>query len=317
MPYIYAHFTCGDHALPLLSGSAARIIRSCRDYYDWGCQGPDLWFYHRAIPWKKGQSYKPFGNYMHLNQVEDTFQGMLNALMDAPAEEKDRRFAYFAGFCAHYALDSTAHPYILYKTEHHKYHTLFECDIDSALLIHLGKSFKEMPLPSMMPPLEPGPIAALHEAAARQMGRPLPEGTAREAIMDTVECLKWLYDPHGIKRPLVQAIERLIGRKGAFSVAIYRKTPSKKGIDPLNLAGAPWQAPWSAQTDSRTFLELLEEASRKAASYIDAVYAAAYEGAGAGQALEKLGALSFETGLDWRVSVQSTYYGCVYERSEA
>lgn len=85
-------------------------LNSCA--YAWGAQGPDFLFCHRYFKAMRDKSLKTlqeYGSALHKSQPSVT----LNAMRDFVRAHKDPIYrSYALGFLCHYALDSTAHPYV-------------------------------------------------------------------------------------------------------------------------------------------------------------------------------------------------------------
>ncbi len=62
-----------------------------------------------------GKEIRKFQGYFHKNKTQDFFLNLLQFIRDNDLEEKDV-YSFLVGFICHYALDSTVHPYVIYKT---------------------------------------------------------------------------------------------------------------------------------------------------------------------------------------------------------
>ena len=82
--------------------------------YTFALFGPDLWFMYQ--PWKRREGR---GRRMHTTKPGAFLMALADRVQSSAAPED--LFSYLAGFLCHYALDSTAHPYIIHVTEE-KYH---------------------------------------------------------------------------------------------------------------------------------------------------------------------------------------------------
>ena len=128
MPAMYAHQRFGEIVYDELPQSVRGRIDSCRDLYDIGLQGPDIFFYQDPIRWGK---YPQYGNRLHGMSGHAFFRMALNRYGSRygwirPSEEavrENRQTAaseeaametrvYLYGAVCHYALDSICHPYI-------------------------------------------------------------------------------------------------------------------------------------------------------------------------------------------------------------
>lgn len=80
--------------------------------YSWGAQGPDFLFCHRyfqAIMNKSVRNLQEYGSALHRTPPSKT----LEVMRDFLCQHGNAAYrSYVLGFLCHYALDSTAHPYV-------------------------------------------------------------------------------------------------------------------------------------------------------------------------------------------------------------
>ena len=107
MPACVTHYYFAEDVLSELDNDMKNNINKTAFY--WGAQGPDFLFCHRYFPWMKGRSLIEYGYKIHENKPSKIFEAMRDFLKnhDDPVYR-----SYIYGFCCHYALDSTAHPYV-------------------------------------------------------------------------------------------------------------------------------------------------------------------------------------------------------------
>ena len=107
MPACITHNQFAQDVLTQLSSPAADLCA-----FFWGAQGPDFLFCHRyfQVSARKGQrSLQEYGSALHKTPPSQTLSAMRNFL----AHHSNPTYrSYILGFICHYALDSTAHPYI-------------------------------------------------------------------------------------------------------------------------------------------------------------------------------------------------------------
>lgn len=97
-------------ARDVLSRLNAPAIDQCA--YLWGAQGPDFLFCHRYFKTMRDKSIKTlqeYGSMLHKTSPSKTLEAMRKFVSghDNPVYR-----SYVLGFICHYALDSTAHPYV-------------------------------------------------------------------------------------------------------------------------------------------------------------------------------------------------------------
>jgi hypothetical protein len=346
MPYLYSHACCSALArdavffgslppVPLSerlankSGVAAHppydgllhagdgpvsIIEARLPLYRWGAQGPDIWFYHALI--NPLNSQRRWGNRIHAKNVDLTMEALLDCTLDAQGSEKDGRFAYFCGFLTHYALDCVAHPFVHSRCGNHQYHTMFEAEMDTALLALSGESPKTLPPSLNMPALstkEAAIVVAMQSAVVERWGETVPEGVLPSIVQKVPAILKRQHDPRGRKRRLATALERLIAGRPAISRFLFPLVADEER-DVLNLRHHVWPLPWSGEPRTDDFLSLLEAAALRAADYIRSLFYCVYRGSPKSSALEAIGQLSLDNGLPWRESfVDEPFHAGVYD----
>ena len=79
-------------------------------------QGPDPFMFYNLFSLCPGKKIRLFSSYMHNNKSQDFFINLINCIKDNDLQNDMDICSFLAGFICHYALDSTVHPYIIYKT---------------------------------------------------------------------------------------------------------------------------------------------------------------------------------------------------------
>lgn len=241
-----------------------------RDAYAWGAQGPDFLFCHRYFGQKKGTSLKPYGNRIHSEDPALT----LGALRDFLRLHGDSGYrSYAEGLLCHYALDSTAHPYInsladrLVEERPFETRTTMHGEIEAALdAIMLrretGKLPSEMPLGRMFPKNEPVQrrIAKLYrDLIFRVYGEDVPESELLRATRDAHLVFSLVTDRTGLKHHFFSLLEK--GRPSLISSHIVPIT-ERDGIDYANAQNEPWGKEGEERDES--FFQLYDEAKELA-----------------------------------------------------
>ena len=116
MPSAITHQLIAEEAVRLLPDGLQHIIERAPDEYYLGCQGPDMFFFYRI----GCRSEYNLGKFLHRHKVYEVFRlfarllsGEQNADLPRFSEEdRTRIFAYILGYLAHYAADSTFHPFV-------------------------------------------------------------------------------------------------------------------------------------------------------------------------------------------------------------
>ena len=83
-----------------------------------GSQGPDpLFFYFCGLKnYPNTKLICEYGNVLHKMNPTSTLIYFYNYALKQNSDDKNILLNYLKGFISHYSLDSTAHPYIFYKS---------------------------------------------------------------------------------------------------------------------------------------------------------------------------------------------------------
>ena len=125
MPDVVVHAVFGQEVRAALDRGIAEKIRDVP--YTFALFGPDIWFMYQ--PWKRREGR---GRRMHTTRTGQFLMSL--ARRAKKSRHPEELFSYLAGFLCHYALDTAAHPYIVYMTEFRKKiprgHMAFEHTLD-------------------------------------------------------------------------------------------------------------------------------------------------------------------------------------------
>lgn len=241
--------------------------------YIWGAQGPDFLFCHRYFPWMKGRSLKEYGSRLH-SEVKPSVT--FSAMREFLSRHRDPGYqAYVTGFVCHYALDSTAHPYVNALAAElaaqrpwetvSTMHGEVEASLDAIILRReTGMLPSQVNVKQMFPKSESAQrrIAKLyHSVLLSACGEDVPEGELLRATNDAHFVFSLLNDRTGLKRQLFQRVE-----KGKPSLVTSHIVPitEEDGVDFANIQHSPWGDPPSKQS----FFDLFDQAAELAKQLI-------------------------------------------------
>ncbi len=181
MPSAITHQLVAEEAEKLLPEGLQHIIERAPDEYFLGCQGPDLFFFYRI----GNKSEYNLGKFLHRNRPYDVFRFFARLLSGEqsarfPAysdEDRTRAFAYILGYIAHYATDSTFHPFVYNymnkEVSEKRVHQLIENDWD----VHFLRKFRGREAEKFRCAFSPkkvaksGAVARLYACLAEELGR--------------------------------------------------------------------------------------------------------------------------------------------------
>ncbi|MDD6223963.1 MAG: zinc dependent phospholipase C family protein [bacterium] len=83
-------------------------------------QNMDVLFFYNITNFKKGKKVRAFGSYFHQNKVYEFFSTLINYIKYNHYQYDPEIIAFLYGMLSHYVLDSTIHPYVIYKTGEYK-----------------------------------------------------------------------------------------------------------------------------------------------------------------------------------------------------
>ncbi len=243
----------------------------------WGAQGPDYLFCHRYLPWMHGRSLMEYGYRLHAVKPSVTLGLMRDFLRENPEPEYR---SYVMGFLCHYALDSTAHPYVnawadAFAAERppqtrSTMHGEIESALDAIVLRHeTGQLPSEVPLGKMYPKDRAalGRMARLYQPLLKKLFQ--VEATQAELIqagLDIHLVFSLLTDRTGLKLRIVEALEK--GKPHKISCHIVPLT-ERADVDYANVTHTPWQTP-DGGLHEEDFFQLMEQAREKAVRFIGA-----------------------------------------------
>lgn len=311
MPNIYAHYLTGEFVFNQLPSPQQAALKSHWPAFRIGLQGPDFLFYMALRPPRFPKRIYRMGSDLHSRRVGEFFSAAVRYLRTLEGEERASALAYVSGFLCHYALDTTAHPYIYYFVPDDRYHTLFETRLDCALMAHLGRDIRKEPVYRLIDADgEKGPIARFYSRVLPiSHGVHLKEKEGVQALGFFCTLMKMTYDPKGKKYRRFRRLEKMFCHGvPLISRAVYPQ--AYQGVDYLNLSHTPWRSPALSDgpVHTESFLERMDQAVEKGTSYIDALFSAMECEDQVAPLLQLLGEKHFSTGEDWRLG-EPRYHG--------
>ena len=276
-----------------------------------GCQGPDIFLFHRLIPpFKIYKALNSVASALHRRKSEKIFEAFRNYLQIT--ENRDIAKSYIYSFILHYALDCCCHPYVYARqdefTANNKRmhpltaHNIIEHAVDTYLLYHRSGIYPPSLFDSAATFTDDS--AALEEIGKivsfvikRACGREVPEAESIRAVTDTAHVQDILRDKNGSATRLAHSLERPLSpftKNFKFSASIKPKD-LEIADDCANIRNKPWTSPYDKVTRTDSFEELFEAAKADAMELIDGFEALCR---GEKTAYEVTGNISFLTGVE-------------------
>lgn len=249
-------------------------------YY--GTQGPDIFFFHRILPWMPGKSLNKIGSRLHKIPPAQIF-GEFKAYLLSNTEASSVCTSYVYGFLLHFVLDRNAHTYIssavqdIMKKENIRYsqsiiHNRIETNLDVIFINELLR----IP-PSQYHPWEflttdeavLTPVADMLAFLLKQaLHLTVTQKQMRLALADTPAVLRLLTDESGRKGAALGVAEKLLPYKMPAVTSMIRKNEPDGMWDYANTAHSEWTrlSDKSVRTDS--FYDILEASKNEALEMI-------------------------------------------------
>lgn len=253
-----------------------------------GAQGPDIFFFHRVLPWQPGKSYAKIGSLIHKTSPAKTLESFRETLLRSPLQT-DEMLSYIDGFLCHYALDRTAHPFVYfwqeklkekdphYGTSAHQYHFRIESALDTLMLRReTGRVVTDFKLQSVLPPESAYSPAVISVLYAPLFTRTLRLANVDESLLelapaDMRHAMMWMTDKRQIRFSLLHLGEKMF-QQGHILTSLLRK-PDTDDFDYANSLHEPWHNPFDDSFVSRdSFFELFDIAAAEAADMIAAFH---------------------------------------------
>ena len=111
MPLITTHNIFANEVLKQTEKKIADKIKVKQNIYELFAQGFDPFFFYELLP-----GTKKIANYCHTHHTDEFFLNFIDYIKKENAQKNATILAALYGHLTHYCLDSTCHPYIIYKT---------------------------------------------------------------------------------------------------------------------------------------------------------------------------------------------------------
>ena len=251
MPSVLTHYYC---ALRVLRELEKKNISVQRDAFIWGTQGPDIFFYHRFMPWKKESSLTYMGKRIH-NEPPSLYLETCGKILREHKFSEPMR-SYVLGTVCHYMLDREAHPFVLAKTKdysqkikkkekNYPWHTQIETSLDIIILRYETGGLPTDVSIKMCTPKDEEIMAQIgrfwQEFLRYRFDKDISEREGAQLAQDMRSLFGLLNNRLLIKKPALECFERLTGAGSKLSC--HLRAISEGELDYANNLRRPWCAP--------------------------------------------------------------------------
>lgn len=110
MPATYTHHAFAKDVYKIINPNIQDKLKDSKDIFEIFSKSFDILFFING----------KLGHHAHYNNVNLYFKNIINYIKENNLTNNSETLAYIYGSICHYVLDSTAHPYIFYKTGQYK-----------------------------------------------------------------------------------------------------------------------------------------------------------------------------------------------------
>ncbi|MCF0246435.1 MAG: zinc dependent phospholipase C family protein [Ileibacterium sp.] len=273
MPNIITHTLFADDMIEQLE---LDMLKDNRQLVQIGSSGPDILFFHH-LPWKayvKTPLHK-MGSQLHRGQTYEFYKSVLESVKkEKNPEIQQQMISYAIGHLFHWALDSTIHPYVFYRTGNCKgqssaNHHRFESLMDAIMLkVKRNTTIREYDVSQAVCDTRPDQKRAIArvyvpalEAVFGQSVRPY---MISETLEDWKAMQKLFRDPDDVKAGFFRALEKPAGKDNLFS-GYSVPAVVEDNWDIMNLLHKEWKHPVTEDGSTESVFDLFDKAKIRAA----------------------------------------------------
>ena len=136
MPDFWTHLIAGEEMIEKSENKElTALFADHPETFNFGCQGPDFFFYSDFWPWIKEKKGVELGTKLHQEKTVSLILEIAKYLKniknnDKKIEKYQKSLIYLAGFIAHYSLDLKVHPFIFEYGGSGDSHKKLEMELD-------------------------------------------------------------------------------------------------------------------------------------------------------------------------------------------
>ena len=142
MPNIITHTLFAREIKEKLDWPIQELIKKNPQLFDIGSNGPDFLFFHCFSPKRvyHKKTLRSLGGQAHVKHISEFYLSAIDSIRkEKDPQIREQMLVYTMGHLCHWALDSTAHPYVYYRTGNERqrdswWHHRLESLIDAIML---------------------------------------------------------------------------------------------------------------------------------------------------------------------------------------
>ncbi len=294
MPSTITHAYFALDVYDNLDNKTKKRLKNNIEYLKTFAQGGDILYFYNNINLRQTKKIKELGKYIHRHKTKDFFINLIKYIKNNKLEKKPEVIAFLYGFIMHYALDTTVHPYIFYKTgvfnrkrkityKYNGLHRSMEMYID-AYMIYTKEGIKPKDF-------KVHNFCFNVDSFSDNLKNTIDEvfkvtydyNNIANIYLKAIKKMKstfylFKYDPKGIKKLKYHLIDKLLPKSIDRLENISYHIHHKKQIYYLNLEKNIWHHPVDEeQTYDLSFIELYRISIQKCLTMIDKVNKVLYD----------------------------------------
>jgi len=264
MPAPLTHYYCAKRTLDILEKENLKLNKTA---FLWGAQGPDIFFYHRFMPWNREKTLTEIGSRFHSSSPSQHFECAAKYIKSKGLSPHDH--SYFLGNICHYAADRTCHPFVfawedIYRERESEkadfpWHSQIETSLDIIILRYeTGKLPTDISLKECLPKdtaTEQAIPAYWQSVTSDFFGVNISDKSAAYLPKDMVKMFGLMNNRLLLKKPFVEWGEKVAKKQGALSTHLMGI--SEGDVDYANTLNEVWD---KKNNRNENFLNLFERA---------------------------------------------------------
>lgn len=312
MPGLITHYLFGKDTYNYIHDDRIKnTIAKYKDAYNLGLQGADFYFYDIAHSIKyKGFNY---GRLIHTAKTNTFFANCLKAASIMSGTKRDIALAYVYGLLCHFALDSKAHPYILYmacfKTDNDRdrqvssaSHSYFETAIDAQMLKIKRGLTPDMIRRQDLIDISSKNLGIVSQLFAYAFNRTFDQFNTAANVATSIRNFRFtnmcLQGEADIKLFALRTFEKNVVKASLLNGIMHSKDNSLDW-DVINYENEEWCLPWdNTVTRTDSFIDIYDSAALFASKLINDADSVVNFNMNVDDLLQKIGNCSYITGLD-------------------
>lgn len=277
MPAFSTHYIFAKEMMPILKEIADFNVNEEAVYF--GAQGPDVFFFHRVLPWTIGKSLLRYGSLIHKANPSDLLECMREYCKSSASPDIAKSYVY--GFILHYSLDRICHPYVyalqdsMAKSNRfanpHSLHNQIEFALDAYMLnkrigVMEPDKFDTGKTVGTSQDVIKEIASLLKYLLQNVIDKSITQAQGETALRDMRNVQRVTFDPTGIKKIIVTPVEILLSpfsKNYKFTSFILPKD-LEKAKKYANINNDIWVSPYENGNRSESFEELFEASKKDA-----------------------------------------------------